>query len=385
MAAAGIKDRSQATSWRAKLGLVLLSIAFTCVLLEVALRVYDRVRRRGASSAAAASTPQGESWAAYDPDLGYRGNPKWQDLNPDGLRDHPVGPKNGRTRLLFLGDSLAFYGDDLDDTFVGHLRKALHKTPGHQDLDVINAGMRGYTNYQELLYLKKYGLAFEPDFVGVQFCLNDLHKFLHSFRVEDGKIVSGSYRFSSEVLDAAPRAPRTLLQRVADRSRLLSDLKDRMQIAAKVIAWKATRGFSFDYKIDVWTAWQDEPWNDIERQFREMRALGDRRGFKIFVVAVPLAVQYDGAYLGQNREYVLKPQRKLEEICERLGIPLLDLYPEMNTNLFAGDGLHLTKEGRALVGQRIAAFMFAAHLLPSGERAGPLAASGPLKTTLSQD
>ncbi len=348
-------------SWRAKLGLVIFSVALTGGMLEAALRVNAALEMRQAARAA-----EGEYWAIYDPDLGYRQNPRWGDLNADGLRDHPIGPKNGRFRILFLGDSIAFYGDDVDDTFVGHLRSALRQAPGREQLDIINAGIKGFTNYQELLYLKKFGLKFEPDLVGVQFCLNDLHKFLHTFRVEDGRIVSGTYQFSEEVVNNTPQRPRPLGQRIVEASAVLQFVRDRVPIAARTLAWRTTDGFSFDYRIDIHSAWQDAPWEDIERQFGEMVEIGRRHRFSVFVVAVPQAAQYNAKYLARDRAYVLKPQRKLRDITERLGVPYLDLYPDLSAGLFVDDGIHLTKEGRRLTGRRIAAFLADARLLPAG-------------------
>src|SRR5690349_12730456 len=186
-------------SWGARIGLVFFGLFLTCAMLEVGLRVASAIRERRAREVMnATGSKAGEYWAIFDPDLGYRGNPNFGGMNSDGLRDHPIGPKAGRFRVLQLGDSIAYYGDNVEDTFVGHLRADLARRPNLRPVDVVNAGIPGYTNYQELLYLKKYGLSFQPDLVAIEFCLNDLHKFLHSFRVENGRILPGTYQFSAE-------------------------------------------------------------------------------------------------------------------------------------------------------------------------------------------
>ena len=365
------KSKSRRASWKARAGLVLFSFLLTCLALEAGLRVSAAVdRRKARAEAKATETSEGEYWAIYDPDLGYKQNPKWGDLNSDGLRDRPIGEKAERTLLLFLGDSIALYGDNVDDTFVAYMRAELGRQDKFQKLEIIDAGIKGYTNYQELLYLRKYGLGFKPDIVGVEFCLNDLHKFLHSFQVENGKIVYGSYNFSSEALSDVPNKPRTLAQRVVDKSYLLTWFKNNIGIVGRVIAWKANNGYSFDYKIDISNAWQDKPWKDIESQFAEARALGQAHSFKMFVVVVPVASQYDAGYLARDRDYVLKPQRKLKETCDHLNIPFYNLYPDLNANSFIDDGIHLTKEGRQIVGKRIAAFFADSHLIPDAANAG---------------
>jgi lysophospholipase L1-like esterase len=349
-------------SWGARLGLIFFGLFLTCIMLEVGLRIVSSIKASQVHKAADGPLlPPGEYWAIYEPELGYRQNPRFGDLNPDGLRDYPIGPKEGRFRLLFLGDSIAVYGDSRDDTFVGHLRAELGQRPGGKRLDIINAGVRGYTNYQELLYLKKYGLKFQPDLVGLQFCLNDLHRFLHSFSVENGRIVPGTYVFSSEALKDQRDRPTPVLE----RSYLWLWMKNRVPIASKAAAWIVNDGFSFDYQADISRAWQDEAWKDIESQLGEMVDLGYRHHFRVFVVIVPVAAQYNLGYLNRDRNYVLKPQQKLKEICERKGIDSYDLYPDMRADLFLEqDGLHLTGEGRRLVGRRLAAWLAQSRLLP---------------------
>jgi lysophospholipase L1-like esterase len=359
---------SKHLSWKGKAALLLIGFFLTAGLLELGLRISAAVQARARHENSAA---QEEYWAIYDQDLGYRQNPKFQDLNSDGLREHPIGPKGNRHRLLFLGDSIAFYGDTIDDTFVGHLRSTLHQNSANSRVDVIDAGIKGYTNYQEILYLKKYGLKFQPDVVGVQFCLNDLFKFLHSFEIENGRLVPGTYHFSSEAVGRTPG----LLRRLAMKSYLLVWLRENLPVATKVVEWQARGGFSFEYTVDFHTAWQDKPWEDINLQLAELVELGRQHQFKPFFVVIPLAVQYRPDYLARNREYVLKPQRKLKEICDRLKIPFYDPYPDMDAGMFLGDGLHLNAVGRRVVGEQIALFLNQSGLLMDSTPPPPLAQS----------
>jgi len=348
-------------SWKGRVVLLIVGLFFAALVLELGLRAVAAMKNPRAHEGW--TIPGGdpnEYWAIYDPDLGYRQNPKFGDMNSDGLRDHPIGPKQGRFRVLFLGDSVAVYGNNADDTFVGHLRAELKKDPALQDVDVIDAGIKGYTNYQEVLYLKKYGLQFEPDLVGFQFCMNDLFKFLHSFQVENGKLVTGTYQFSTE---AVQKAPESWPVRLAKKSHLIVWAYNNLPIARSAAELQTRQGFSFDYRRDIRTAWQDAPWQDIENQLKEAVELGRERKFPVFVVALPVAVQYQADYLVKDRDYVLKPQRKLREICERLKIPFYDMYPEMNASLFVKDGIHLTADGRRQVGEKIAAFLAGQGLL----------------------
>jgi len=345
--------------------LVGFGLIFSCLLLEVGLRIAAGVgTRQILRHAEGLENPPEEYRSIYDQELGFRGNPKFADHNSDGLRDHPIRlNKDTRFRVLFLGDSIAVWGEAVDDTFVGYLRAELCQHRAFRGVEVINAGVLGYTNYQELLYLKKYGLKFQPDLVGVQFCLNDLQKFQHAFQFENGQLVRSVY-FSSEA------EPRTVTgswaRRLARKSYLLMWLRNNLRLAIRTTKWQAAHGFSFDYNPDLSLAWYDKPWKDIERQLQEMIELGRRNGFSVFLVLVPIAAQYNTEYLARDRDYVLKPQRKLREICQGLGIPFLDLYPELDRNSFVSDGAHLGKEGRRQVGRRIATFLVRSNLLPAG-------------------
>ena len=348
--------------WKKQLLLSLIGLLFAAGLLEAGLRVAAGVQERRARSQIKTTDPDAaDYWAIADPELGYRMNPKYLDLNPDGLRDHPIGLKAGRFRLLMLGDSLGFYGDDLDDTFVGHMRKELHKDAAYDRVDVVDACIKGYTNFQEVEYLKKFGVKFDPDLVGIEFCLNDVHKFLMAFAFDaQGKIIPNSYSLSSEELSRSRSWPRRLLS----HSYLLVWLRDHIRFARQVASYHARQGFSFDYRTDINTAWKDEGWADIEKQLTEYRELGRQKKFPVFLVVFPVATQYQQDYLARDRDHVLKPQRKLKEICARLGIAYYDLFPDLSPEMFIEDGLHLTKEGRARVGQLIARFLIEEKLVP---------------------
>ena len=358
--APGTKDyRRILLSWKKGFALISIGFVLACIFLEIFLRIDFYRQERKAREEARVTTPKGEYWPIYDPDLGYRLNPKFGDHNPDGLRDHPVTPKENRFRILFLGDSLLYYGDDLDDTVAGHFRSEVHKDPAFRRIDVINAGIKGYTNYQELLYLKKYGLKFEPDLVGIEFCLNDLHKFLHSFNIENGRIVPGSYRFSTEALNPGTKS---WMRRFTDKSFLIVWLENKIDMARRRVLKSRGTYFSFETAVDIGRAWQDEPWKEIQHQLEEFVVLQKQHQFRLFVVNFPVSSQYKPNYLRQDRDYVLKPQRKLKEICDRLGIPFYDLYPDMNAALFSQDGIHLTKSGREIAGRLIVKFLTRSQL-----------------------
>jgi lysophospholipase L1-like esterase len=325
------------------------SLLLLFALIEIGFRVREHLQLAQA----------GEIWPLYDPVLGYRNNPRYEDHNEHGFRDNPLAPKSDETRIVILGDSVAYYGDDLDDTLPGHLRRALaerEETP----CEVVNTAVRGWTNWQQVEFLKRSAAELEPDLVGVAFVLNDCHRILHAFRVVDGEIVGQDYDFSEEAVASVD----SWLFRTLRRSRFLVWLRRRLDSLDAGTLVSDEGGYSFDYRPDFRNAWRDEPWQAVDAQLGELRALGEERGFASFVVVIPFGDQYREDYLARDRDYVLSPQRRLGEICARHGLPMLDLFPLLDpATELAEDGIHLTAAGRRRAAERIAEFLRSSGLL----------------------
>lgn len=303
----------------------------------------------------------GSTWVQYDEDLIYRLRPNFGPFNGHGLYDRPFEKESGRFRVLVLGDSVAFGGRDVDDTIPGRVEAILNADSALAPTDLINAAVPGYTNYQELVYLKKYGLEFRPKLVGVIFVFNDLHKFLHDFRVDKGRLdPKAFYDFTPEVR----REVGGPLYQLARKSLFLRWLRRSVGVADRAVRMYQKRGFSFDYRPDFYTAWRDEPWISIESQLREMVDLGARESFRVFLVAVPFGEQLREDYQARDFAYVVKPQRKLQEICQRLGIRYLDLFPAVNLKAHMTDGIHFSEAGRAVAAAKIAGFLKEQQLVP---------------------
>jgi lysophospholipase L1-like esterase len=350
-------------TWLGNLLLLALSGAFVFAVAEVATRVLE--------SAAAAKEVAGESWAIYDADLGYRPRPGFEGWNEFGLRDDALETPKRKFRVLMLGDSVQFYGDTPADTYPGHLERALRANAALAPSEVVNAGVRGYTNYQETLFLEKYGVTAEPDLVGFSFILNDLHKILHQFKLVNGEIVGQTYSFSSEAQQGVPSP----LYRLLARSHFLVWLRGKLAIFDDLIDLYAGDQFDFELRPDFGSAWQEAPWRDVEAQLARARDLGRQRGFRVFVVVFPFAEQLRPDYLARDAERVRFPQRKLAEVCTRLGIPLLDLFDELDAAQdFVADRIHLTAVGRRHAGERIARFLAEQKLVPAASTTAASAA-----------
>lgn len=123
----------------------------------------------------------------------------WFEINSRGLRadrDHPYEKPEGVFRIVSLGDSFtAGYEVQGDETFSAVLERAL-RSAGLR-VEVLNAGVSGYSNAEAAVYLERELLRYEPDLVLLSFYANDLVDNVRSglFEVVDGQLVQKADRY----------------------------------------------------------------------------------------------------------------------------------------------------------------------------------------------
>jgi lysophospholipase L1-like esterase len=278
------------------------------------------------------------------------------DRNSLGLRNREVGAKSPQdVRILFLGDSLIFAGDTSSGKlYTEVIESSLNRAPRHPAtrVEVINAGIPGYTTYQELEFLKLYGLDMQPDLVVLGFVFNDLYyPYLHK-------------PTASQMLDMEPSI---LLHRFDTRA-FPGRLFARSYLAHEVVftgrrgLWKLTRHpyFRFERREDTYLAWTSYGWDMTTPLLREMRDLLARQGVKLSIVVFPVVDQVDDAYRALDLDHVLYPQRRIGAICSALAVPCLDLTESLHAAGGKGlyrDYLHLNKKGNDVVAAEITRFV----------------------------
>ena len=121
-------------------------------------------------------------------------------INARGYRGPELpARKNGRTRVVVLGDSIGFGLEVGDDQTFAHVLDA------RADVEVANLSVQGYDPGQELIKLEREALALEPDIVVLALCLSNdfadvaLPVFLYDgvhpkpfFSIEDTRLVEHS-------------------------------------------------------------------------------------------------------------------------------------------------------------------------------------------------
>jgi lysophospholipase L1-like esterase len=117
------------------------------------------------------------------PDVNQEGRHYFGDVtNRDGLRmRNGVGPKDGRPRVVCLGDSCTYgLGVPVDDSWPS----LLARDPA---LDVVNAGVPGYSSYQGAVFADMRCPEWRPDVVVVEYGINDSLTWL---QFDHGKVVA---------------------------------------------------------------------------------------------------------------------------------------------------------------------------------------------------
>jgi lysophospholipase L1-like esterase len=278
------------------------------------------------------------------------------DRNSLGLRNREIGPKTPEVyRILFLGDSLVWSGETSSGAlFTDVLERGLNERRLNADssFEVINAGIPGYTTWQELEFLKLYGLEMKPDLVILGFVFNDLYyPYVHKPTKED--MLDGDpgvhlYHFDPDTFPGSLFARSYLAHQIVARSQILWKLIRRQPV------------FSFEKRGDFYLAWKPYGWTHARELIEEMRALLMKRGISLAVVAYPIRDQMDDRFRQLDEAYVLLPQRQLREICQASSIPLLDLtetlYAHGGTALFR-DYLHLNARGNDRIAEEILTFL----------------------------
>ena len=283
-----------------------------------------------------------EVWAEAHPELGYRQRANTELTNSIGLRNPEISVAKpaGRRRLLVLGDSVSADRDG----YVATLRQQLMP-----EIEVINAAVPGYTTYQERVFLERDLLRLEPDFVLLQYCLNDNHRFLH--KVDP----TGRFLFTEEA--------ERIVQPDSGWLALLprnSYLAHRIRLA--LLARPAVES-NFDWRTaaDVAPAWQQSSWIDFRHELGRIQALASAADAKLAVIAPPYIPQLDPRVEGEQMlAECWFPQAQLRAICDVLRIPLSDLAEPIATNgswALYRDRIHFNDAGNQVVAEATLTFL----------------------------
>lgn len=156
----------------------ILSILVTLIILEMGIRLFDPL---GISYLIESSKYHSDK--LEDPDLIYKHSPNKKrvyqgvevSINDMGLRERKIEKKQpGRATNPPIGRFDNFrVGVPFEATF-GQKLESLLSSRLDLFIRTINAGVGGYNTVQEYTFLKKYGVALEPDMIVLLYVTNDI-------------------------------------------------------------------------------------------------------------------------------------------------------------------------------------------------------------------
>jgi lysophospholipase L1-like esterase len=307
------------------------------------------------------------------------GEPSRVAFNADGLRGAGITREKptGIFRILVLGDSFTEASNVPEEaTFSKQLENRLNRQRADgRRIQVLNAGVIGYSPVLEYLFLKDVGLAYRPDVVLVMFFMNDPW--------EDAEYAAGldvdgdglPLRVRPAVEDTLPRR----VWRALSRRVFTAQLVDLM--VRGLSDWKPVLKWGVLFREDYGPR-EHEMWARSQRFLRGICALAARHGARCALAAIPFPMQVNAVEFRPGKHAIGfpldamfsdKPQRVLAAFAKREGIPSLDLLPafrEAGTQgvpgplFFPRDG-HFAPLGHQVTAQWLAAFLVDELIVPS--------------------
>jgi hypothetical protein len=367
--------------------LVVSGIVFALILSEVVLRL--------AGTRLSTGYVRTIDLTAYDPYVGWRGVPNargWIDeshiftqLNSQGFhdREHSKEKPAGTLRIAVLGDSMAEACQvPLDKTFCSVLGRKLTEAGMGKTVEVLNFGRAGYGTAQELLTLRRWIWDYAPDLVILAvFTGNDLND--NSPPLDDQRSISSPrpyFILRDGGLVEYQQSTHPYLAIVYSWLRRHSRVVTALRGALGPLVHRQVLGAARDdatwppvYLPPADSDSQDA-WRVTEQLIVTIRDEVRSHGAKLIVVTLSNPIQDDPhpevrqAFMsGIGAHSLFYPDLRLKALCEREGIPVLNLAPEFQhyaethkvylhgftVTKTLGRG-HLNERGHELAGRLIA-------------------------------
>jgi len=353
--------------------LVAASVIAVFALMEIGIRVYEVIvgsseeyeweaasRWRGIHRMSEHETllyelvPDAEATIDY----GSMGTVNYT-ISSAGLRNRDVAvhKPEGAIRILVIGDSVTFgYYVPEESTFVARAERNL--VDRGILVDVLNGGVGGYNTYNQVEWLKTYGLSLEPDLVVLAFCPNDVDNPYYHFAwhtmdrlgdLPDAMIPDPAMRTRE------PDSSENVWGILGKRSKFLSLFIKRIGILrVSFAAKKARQSPDSDSYAEVL------PYGECLRelcnpgsprvqwlrlQFGAIDSVASVNDFDWMILALPLSYQWSD---GPGR----CAQKTVSTLASEYGVPCLDPLntpPDRYGELFF-DPTHLTPRGHRWIG-----------------------------------
>lgn len=287
-------------------------------------------------------------------------------INSAGMRDreHSLEKADGTFRILVLGDSfMEAYQVAFEDAFSSLIERGLNeRAPDRVEIEVINAGVSGWGTDDQLRYLTRYGLEYEPDFVLVAMTLhNDVSDNLRQYwrTIRDGQLVDRN------------RPPLPWLEyKVLQFKAFLSVRFQVVQLWRQVRRGAESNQTNDELNAHVLDLFREPGPERIQYGYQltellleEMASVTRENGIPMALVLLPIEYQLSDesfastivSAVGADSVSSEKPQDVVKAVAATLDVQVIDLLPafraraaqQVEPMYIAGDG-HWNESGHVL-------------------------------------
>jgi lysophospholipase L1-like esterase len=333
--------------------------------------------------------------SAYDPRISAEGNIKFVKhpyldfmlrpnyVSADGLNRHNslgyrgeeiTRPKpDGVYRIVALGSSTT-YGvgvQDWREAYPAQLERILRDEYGYKGVEVINAGVGGYTSWETLINFEMRALDLEPDMIIVYECINDVHARL--VRPDAYLSDNTGYRIpwdDSVAQTWQMRIPSVTWRFVAINTRLMQ-APGLARVVEQPGVPQTPTGTGVDPRLGMtpMQALESNPPIYYERNIRNLVALARANQVEVVLVTFASNPNKNDYVAAPHYQYAIAEQNEvLRAIADDTDSYLFDFAPLMPLDdVYWVEGRHLTAEGNRLKAEMIAEFLASTGALPGGE------------------
>jgi hypothetical protein len=265
------------------------------------------------------------------------------DAHGHRVRRHRLAPHLPRTRVIVLGDSIAFGLDVGDEETFPSLMDARHN-----GLEVLNLAVQGYGPDQQLLALVNEGLGHRPHVAILAFCIaNDFAEATLPVALYDGRTPKPRFRLEGDrlVLEDAllRRSPaEAIVQWLGDQSHVFNRLRIARprSTSASPVHWRQRKQAAMADEVHVLhlTTALVARMNEACRQ----------RGVSLLVAVFPSRGTYRAGSWLVDRFVGSLERRGIRSVDMAHRFRERDLRPEM---IFLDDLGHLNPRGHAVASE----------------------------------
>ncbi|MDX9752319.1 MAG: SGNH/GDSL hydrolase family protein [bacterium] len=236
-------------------------------------------------------------------------------INSQGYRGPviPYAKPAGQVRILFLGDSITFgYRIERDqDTIPAQVEANLQNHTG-RPITAINAGVGGYSPWQEWIQLQSEGLRYDPDWILLSFVLNDVTEKIRLVQF-GGK--DRGYQLSQNINGMLDHSNFYFFLTRKLLPTLVLGIQTRQGAVEKELQ------FGQSLVLDADSPQIQALWDITLANMEKIITLCQRENKKIGLILFPYTFQI------VNADTMNQPQEVVIAFAAKHGVPVLDLLP----------------------------------------------------------